>query len=581
MKRSLKLALIPTAIAAALTANTAFAGSEACFEVYSVGDNLGVINHDVKYNAAACVAEADRLAATASDLEPTDSTSIAYELTGDYDAILEDINVGGDDLQIVYIPTTDIPSGTVINISLSGATWAENANQLHLVQDDGANFELVASSDGAFDGSNTVTFLTKAGVTIGAGTRLAFTTDNAVDGTANTLVAGIVSPTFNITNTACPTDGTVSLTAVTAVTDGGNGFTIEGGASTAQEIADISPQFIMFDAIGGGSSYTTGSASVVVEQVDAEDTNGTPRTIFVDDQETTSLDFVVDSDNAAVYAFRMVDRIGELDQAITITSADDVSLSFVSSVDAGFTQVGLYDTWATTGMSANLLPTNQIDINVADTGSDFVDLVVTGDTETIIELDGDDVFADNSNDAASFYTEEGTVNDNAWYATLEYSGADDSEVMNFNYDVSVKYSLDFSDSNFLDHCETTEAAFDIGVNGAVLKVPYTYDTSGNFIRITNEHSEEALITLDIFDESGNQMNSVTTGTVGEHASVVYLASDLIDLAISEGYMGTGNRHTMTFTVTAPKDSVHGVSVQKIPGGVDRVLPVLDTNIWQQ
>jgi len=38
---------------------------------------------------------------------------------------------------------------------------------------------------------------------------------------------------------------------------------------------------------------------------------------------------------------------------------------------------------------------------------------------------------------------------------------------------------------------------------------------------------------------------------------------------------------MTFTVTAPKDSVHGVSVQTIPGGVDRVMPVLDQNVWTQ
>jgi hypothetical protein len=38
---------------------------------------------------------------------------------------------------------------------------------------------------------------------------------------------------------------------------------------------------------------------------------------------------------------------------------------------------------------------------------------------------------------------------------------------------------------------------------------------------------------------------------------------------------------MTFTVTAPKNKVHGVSVMKIPGGVDRVMPVLDQNDWSQ
>ncbi|KXI28145.1 hypothetical protein [Paraglaciecola hydrolytica] len=575
MKRSLKLALIPTAIAAVLTANSAFAGSEACFEVYPAAIDAVVTAHATKYNAAACIVEANRTGATAVNLEATTSTSIAYELTGDYDVDLQDIDGGTNNLHVVYIPTTDIPSGTVIEIKLTGAKWKGNANQMHLVQL-GANYELVASSDGAFDGTDTITFLTKAGVTIGAGTRLAFTKNNAIDGTAAPANSNLIeSPTFNIANTGCPTNAKVSIQATTAKTDGGNGFNIQGGVSKVQELADISPQFIMFDKTNGAAVYASGSASVTVEQVDAEDTNGTPRTLFVEDGLTpTSGDFVVNGNNTVVYPFRMVDRAPELDKFVTLAPGDNVALSFETSAAPGATVgLGLYDSWATNGQTTNLKPTTPTDLNGATAGT----LIMPSTTATTYSWLASDAFADGGE--ADYYTDVAAVNDNAWYMTLENTTA--AGVMNFNYNVSVAYSLNFAASTLIDHCSATEQAFDIGVNGAVLKVPYTYDTSSNFIRITNEHSESALITLDIFDESGNELTAVQIGSVGEHASVVYTADNLIDMAQNAGYVGTGKRHTMTFTVTAPKDSVHGVSVQKIPGGVDRVLPVLDTNIWQQ
>ena len=160
---------------------------------------------------------------------------------------------------------------------------------------------------------------------------------------------------------------------------------------------------------------------------------------------------------------------------------------------------------------------------------------------------------------------------------------DTSEIMDFNYTVTTNWDMMFhNDGVQLDKegC-VTKTPYAVGVNGAVLKVPYTYDTSDNWVRITNENTSDAEITMDIFDESGNEKYSVAVGSVGEHASVVLRADDLIDMAIADGYEGTGKRHTMTFTVTAPSDTVHGVSVQSIPGGVDRVLPVLDQNNWNQ
>ena len=81
-------------------------------------------------------------------------------------------------------------------------------------------------------------------------------------------------------------------------------------------------------------------------------------------------------------------------------------------------------------------------------------------------------------------------------------------------------------------------------------------------------------------------------------SVVYFVPKLIEEAVSQksytgadggyaaGALGSNagsssKRHTVTFTVTAPRDLVHGVSVQRVLGSSDRVMPVLDQNEWSQ
>ena len=61
----------------------------------------------------------------------------------------------------------------------------------------------------------------------------------------------------------------------------------------------------------------------------------------------------------------------------------------------------------------------------------------------------------------------------------------------------------------------------------------------------------------------------------------YAAGSLNDTNDAANAASSARRHTLTFAVTAPKNSVHGVTVQKIAGGVDRVMPVLDTNDWSQ
>lgn len=603
MKRFNKVALLPAAVAAVLAGN-AYAGTEACFEVYKGADALAVAGFADIYGGAACVAEADRTSATTTDLAPTLEGKIAYELTGELAVDFDDLDatgaVTGDDLHIVYIPTTDIPGGTKILMELSGANFDGNANQIHLVKEDGAGgFDAVASSDGTVDGTNTITFITKAGITIGAGTRLAFSRVSTGAAAADLDPVGI-----KIENNTCTTANSskvVSIRATEAVTDGGTGYSIIGGVSAAQKVVDISPQFYTFY----GSS--TAEAEVNAESSDSAGNAIIARTEFVYNAGDVT-DQLVAKQHEVVYKTSFYNRgAGDLDQAITLDADDHLETAFIASADPGATvKMGL---WNARVAATGVLDTQE----EVETGTLLGEFGLTEATATVYNTEALDIFTPEAT-GGDAETNPAPVTSNlngADYNEMFYvvtntipAGATDYGVMNFNYNVKPTYTLDFGTETELDHCKEEVTSHQIGVNGAVLKVPYAVSAEGNFVRVTNEHDEAAEVTVDLFSESDNgnlnnrKVTAVQLGTVPAKSSVVYFVPELVSEAeaqqgytSADGGFGAGdlgsnagasnNRHTLTFTVTAPRDSVHGVSVQRIVGGVDRVMPVLDQNEWSQ
>lgn len=558
--KMMKLAVLPVAIAGVLASNAAFAGSEACFEVYKQADGDPVKEWNTLYASASCVAEASRAAATDTDLEPTDSTKIAYELTKNKDLDFDAVDGVDQDLQIVYIPTTDIPGGTLIKMTLSGATFKGNAGQIHLMK---AVDGTVASSDGAVDGQNTVTFLTKAGVTIGAGTRLVLTKNNAT----------VVPVSINIANTNCTDDTSaakVTIAATSAKTDGGNGYSIQGAVSSTQELVDMSAQFITFN----GLNPSTG-------EVNAESTNSdlinnaiVARTEFVFDSAHQTLE---QQKYQIVTPVGFINRADLLDQAVTLDADDHLLQKFwATTAPTANVKAGLYNGYNT---SSKALAT-PVEV---ETGTQFATIAKDATSATAYATQADDVFTPAVGLPGNNVETVPTAYAGAAYNQLFYvlENTDHEAIMNFNYSAYADATLDFNNADYLDHCTKSKKTHDVGVNGAVLKVPYSFDSSNTWVRITNESAEAADITMDIFDESGHEKTSVSVGSVGGKSSVVLLANELVTKAKAAGLTTDGkSRYTMTFTVTAPKNTVHGVSVQKIPGGVDRVVPVLDQNDWK-
>jgi len=576
-----------TALATAclLGAGNALAGTEACFEVYKVaagGAGTGLVtNHEVLYNNAGC--EATRAGAAATTLAAIVNPSIAWELTGDVDFDLEALGAVPR-THIVYIPTTDIPPASRIVMEITGADFGTaNANQLYLVQDDGAAFETVASSDGVLDDLSTVEFLTKAGVTIGAGSRLLISTNNPSTGlrTDGTLIPGVA---LHIANTeTCSVNPSVSIRAVSAKTDAES--TILGGQSSNDDVA----------ATGGATSLVDISEQFAIVAnpqatneilVDAEDPSF--RQQFVVSQvggdwvgQVIPTDGAIDT--AGYWESQFTNDFDAFDLAVTLDADDEITVT--ASVDSGTGDGVTLSFLANIGANAQIdigngtiLDASQDDhlvaaandaIELVDITDSATDLIPLTETPVTYSIDADEIWG--TNETSDIYVAARLMNS-------------DDEIMEFNYQVDTTWSMDFNEAGDLLNkvaCQTP-TPFEVGVNGAVLKVPYTYTKAdAGFVRITSEHSSEATIFMDIFDESSNETKNINLGLIQPKSSEVLTTEFLLAEAVTGGYVGTGNRHTMTFTVTAPKNKVHGVSVQVIPGGVDRVMPVLDQNDWSQ
>jgi hypothetical protein len=203
--------------------------------------------------------------------------------------------------------------------------------------------------------------------------------------------------------------------------------------------------------------------------------------------------------------------------------------------------------------------------------------------------------------------------------------SNDARRLNFNFGVDVNYQIVFSDNiglqgqsdtnvNYNNHCTGVEPTHVVSTNGALLKAPYAVSGPGNFIRVTNEATHVGHVVAEIFGESadgttGNRhVQDVYLGTVPAKSSVVFNVTDIVRAAqeqkgysgadggystnsqqgfhanltdagkakpISAGYnqQAAGNRHTVTLTVTTEQNKAHAVTVQRIPGGVDRVMPI--------
>lgn len=583
----MKFGLLPAAIAGALLSGNAFAGTEACIEISKTTASYTELAAADLYEGSACSYTGT---STDKDLLPNNSAKIAYELTKVADYDLEDITKtaytgkASDDLSIVYVPTTDVPPAARLTFKLNNATFAVDENIIHLVkvEEDSQNpgsyiYTAVASSDGQVDGESTALFMVKSGVTVGAGTRLFLSTSNQP-----TALTGITTPGIHLEFTEeCTVDQKVTLEVIDAKTD--FGFVIAGAKTqAASDLVVAERQY----QLAVEKNLPVGQLTLTVEaDVNAEDPS--QRKFFLTntgagelappaggwDNQTTA--------KSVVWEAYFQNNFNSLDLAHVLRPEDKVLLDTNSPKYTGtaitlgaLTQMTnattALDKMTNSHLAAN---TNHVDFN------ETTEWATLNSSLTSYHFDAEEVFGPTDLTGAD--------TDRALALVLATNG---TTPMNFGYSVDAKFGMDLADVTgglFTYHDTATSCnpttPFAIDVNGAVLKVPYAYNTDKNWVRITNEHDTEAEVTVEVFDENdaAGDKRILTLAKIGADDSTVYKADAIIALYEAEIGRASSNRVSMTFTVTAPKDTVHGVSVQAIPGGVDRVLPVLDQNNWNQ
>lgn len=638
--KQIKKTLLSSAILAGLAAGNAFAGEEACFEISNglvSGQTWSTI-----YTGEVCsydTAVADRALA----LAPSAPVTVAQELTRELVLGVGDENLGqsavpyadlgtGAWRQLFFVPTSNIPGGSRFTIDLEtnaqttrnqgrAATFADG--QLYFVllkenrdgQGNFVNYTLtnVASTDGAVNNRSSITFVVDATTSISAGSRLLVTnksvnpqtfTGTQADALADvdTWLESAGEVNIRLLDDENCAEPYVRIKASNARTDGGS--TIIGGITpSARDVIVSERQFTGFHNL----SPTTGPGAYPLVQAAPGGTAARGVVDALDPARLTEFDLTSGGDYFNVggvdevhYNKILNNRRTALDLAVVIQTGDRLHLQptttkdmkaarFITRDRFGSIAPNVYDPICFSTTFAGLCNATAISLN-------------EGPTDLYYPL-------------ASLFVNAGGLQTST-FAIAEATGTGyaANRVMAYSYNVNMSWGIEFAATQLKDKplsCNVKVASHDIRVNGTELKLPYlSTDNDMQWIRISNEHNTAAEVYFDIYGEEGtDQVMDVTNtniflGTIPANSSKVFFARrDVLAAATANGYVqtqtpgsaGAGQqatqRHTATFLVTAPSDKVHGVSVQKIPGGVDRVIPVLRNHdevksedrsaIWQQ
>lgn len=642
--KQIKKTLLSTAVLAGLAATNAFAGEEACFEI-----TAGVVSGDAW--ATIYTPEVCNYATTSTNrqtsLAPSAPVSVAQELTRDLtlgvgDEFLGQSTVPYADLgsgawrQLFFVPTSNIPGGSRFTVELetnaqttsnNGVAASFTDGQLYFVllkenldgNGDFVNFTLtnVASTDGAVSGQSEITFVVDATTSISAGSRL-LVTNKAVNpqtftGTradalddVDTWLEDAGEVNIRLLDDDNCAEPYVKIAATHARTDGGS--TIIGGISKqdsgTRTVIASERQFTGFHNL----TPTTGAGAYPLVSA-----TGTPARGVVDALDPARLtEFDLTAPNTPNYVnvggvdevhYNKIlnNRRTALDLAVDIQTGDRLHLRPSASKDMKAARFIARDTFASS--LANPYDAFCFSTTFAGTCSASA-ISLNGDADLFYRLD-------------EKFINAGGLQTNT-YAVAEATGAtvpfDPDRVMAYSYNVTMDWGIEFAAPQLKDKplsCNITVQSHDIKVNGTELKLPYLSTANDmQWIRISNEHDTTAEVYFDIYGEEGTDQvmdgtnTNIFLGTIPANSAKVFFARrDILAAAEAQGYSQTAapgtsgpgqqatQRHTATFLVTAPSDKVHGVSTQKIPGGVDRVIPVLrnhdevnDANrpaIWQQ
>ncbi|MDP5149813.1 hypothetical protein [Rheinheimera baltica] len=623
--KNLNKALIASAVLAGLSAGNAFAGTEACVAVYQ-----GDVNN-ATFGVTAAQYQPGDCATLYTNLGNQEAAgraaSVAYEVIKDISIDLNDDRlengsaVDSAGLQIVYIPTTDIPGGSRIKVSLIGASWDDiNANQVYMLgldaQFGGSNdTRILATSSGVLNGTYsgintayngntaTATFITQSGVTIPAGTRIVLSRTNA------TTFANVRPIGIKVQKDECTTNASqhaVQIAVPEVTTDGRPTDNIAGGFTVQDRlVAMAKPQHFVYRPTSAvttaalAAKLPTQSGTVDVLTRDLEDS----RTMFVDKirpenyfrnnstpvggaynggADSIGSDVVERSD----YRLASTDRERHLDiinKAFFVRVNKNIGVPFsdLHRVDSNFTtpehtNVGNVRLAMSRAYDASA-PATMDDRMYFDGSGAFAPICLEslGCDTTTIDRYG---FLNKTYDIP--YTalfNDVTVNGGVREVWMSLTpGVLTDPRMNFNYSVNLQHTLRFAPNTgdvreYNNHCTVNETIFAVDTNGALLKAPYAVDAPGNFIRVTNEDVRDAHVVGEIFGESvdgtvaNRHVEDVYLGQVPAKSSVVFFVPDIVAAAVEQkGYTGSTGASYATGQLGGFFGAGNGANTQTAP-----------------
>lgn len=621
----MKKTLVSAAILAGLASANAYAGTKACFEISD-----GLVSADVWasiYTGAACdynpaVAGVDA-PGTVVDLATSSPVSVAQELTRTLNLAIGDADLGqsavpyadlgtGAQRQLFFVPTSNIPGGSRFTVELTtNATTSRNGGNAVSFQDDQLYFLLlkenldgagnfvsftltnVASTDGGVKDQTEITFVIDATTSISAGSRLLITNKSinpqTFSGTraaalvqADAFLADSGEVNIQMLDDVDCTAPWIKIASTAARTDGGS--PILGGVSDAKDVVYSVEQFTGFHLLGGTNPLVSATTPAARGAVDALD----PARLTEFDLSYSTSDYVNVGGVDEVHYNKILNNARlDLDLAVVIQNTDSFILKPMSTKDTRAARFVSRDRFGVDGRSA--FDPFCFSTTAAGIGAACSATHTTLDTEETLYY----------RMTEQFLTAGGMQTNT--YAMAEAPGAttpyDMARIMGYTYDVTLNWGVEFSATQLKDKALARSCRFDptshqIRVNGTQLKVPYVFNTADQIVRIANEHDTTAEVYFDIYGEKGTdatQTENVFVATIPANSAKVFTADELVRLAVAQGYADdkaegrsdsnlTGQqyqkRHTITFLVTAPSDKVHGFSNQKVPGGLDRQIPVL-------
>ena len=406
---------------------------------------------------------------------------------------------------IAYVPTTDLPSGTRIVLTLTNATWV--STDLYLLSDEGA---------ADFDG-----------VTVAS-------TDSMVGGVATFIVGSTPVNAGDILILSASQDG---------VDDGardGSNPAIALDAALATALTKVTAAVTeCYDAVGAIDGGLAGAVNIFgsYQQFDFTVAAGTA-TINVEspDFRTTFLASVVLSTGN----IHIEDHQGDADVDALLA---DPQVSFFA-IDLNTASLATIDYTVTGGQLNKLVSPNGLVLDMDGLNGNDQAFTIVDDASATLSVATDD--------NAAWY--------NAGVENLDFTvnGTDTLDTQTF----AIAGSLNFSDNtSYNDLALGSTTIMNWGINGYQAKLYLSTETGNrySFINLHNESTSDAQVFCDLQFSDGTLWSNVGLGTLTANTSRTILGSDIITTGEAEGNTtptGANAKYLVTFTVTGPTNNIH-------------------------